>query len=166
MENSGFVSYSVAMAIEIERKFLVKTDLWQPESSGTKYIQGYLSEDPDRTVRARIAGDKGYLTIKGKSKGASRLEFEYPIPVEDARQLLEQLAFKPMIEKIRYLHKVGNHTWEVDVFARENQGLVVAEIELTSVSESFEMPVWAGLEVTEDHRYKNSTLAKKPFKSW
>ena len=129
-------------------------------------MQGYLSEDPDRTVRARIAGDKGFLTIKGKSQGASRLEFEYEIPTNDARQLLELLAYKPLIEKTRYLHKVGQHTWEVDVFARENQGLVVAEIELKSEAEAFDLPPWAGLEVTEDHRYKNSNLAKKPFKTW
>ena len=166
MENRNFVSYSVSMAVEIERKFIVNTELWKPENAGTKYMQGYLSEDPDRTVRARIAGDKGYLTIKGKSQGASRLEFEYVIPVEDARQLLEQLAHKPMIDKTRYLHKVGNHTWEVDVFAGDNKGLVVAEIELKSEDETFEMPKWAGLEVSEDHRYKNSNLAKKPFKTW
>lgn len=166
MENTDFVSYSVAMAVEIERKFVVKTELWKPENAGTKYIQGYLSEDPDRTVRARIAGDKGYLTIKGKSQRASRLEFEYEIPLEDARQLLEQLAFKPMIEKMRYLHIVGNHTWEVDIFAGDNKGLVIAEIELKFADETFVMPNWAGLEVTEDHRYKNSNLAKKPFKSW
>ncbi len=166
MENVDFVSYSVGMAIEIERKFLVKTALWKPETAGTKYMQGYLSEDPDRTVRARIAGDKGYLTIKGKSEGASRLEFEYAIPVDDARQLLDKLAHRPMIEKTRYLHRVGNHTWEVDVFAGDSHGLVVAEIELSSESETFELPIWAGLEVTDDHRYKNSNLAKHPFKSW
>jgi adenylate cyclase len=154
------------MALEIERKFIVKTDLWNPETAGTKYMQGYLSEDPDRTVRVRIAGDKGYLTIKGRSHGASRLEFEYVIPVEDARQLLEQIAHRPMIDKTRYLHKVGNHIWEIDIFAGDNEGLVVAEIELKSEDETFVMPNWAGLEVTEDHRYKNSNLAKRPFKTW
>ena len=166
MENNEFVSYSVQMGVEIERKFIVKTELWKPENRGSKYMQGYLSEDPDRTVRARVAGDKGYLTIKGTSQGASRLEFEYEIPVEDARQLLEQLAHKPMIDKTRYLHKVGSHTWEVDVFHGDNIGLIVAEIELKSEDETFVMPNWAGLDVTEDHRYKNSNLTKKPYISW
>jgi len=166
MENRHFVFYSDVMGIEIERKFLVKTDLWQPKDPGVKFMQGYLSEDPERTVRARIAGEKAFLTIKGKSRGPSRREFEYDIPIEDARELLEELAFKPLIEKTRYLQEVGHHTWEVDVFARENQGLVVAEIELATVDEKFELPVWVGDEVTEDHRYKNANLAKNPFNTW
>lgn len=157
--------YFFTMGIEIERKYLVKPS-WKPLQPGTLYMQGYLSSDPDRTVRVRLAADRGFITVKGRSKGSVRAEFEYEIPVVDARQLLEQLVLKPAIVKTRYLEKSGPHTWEVDVFERENAGLIVAEIELSSEDEEFVKPDWVGEEVTDDHRYQNSSLATKPYSSW
>ena len=154
------------MGIEIERKFLVHMSRWSPQDSGTKYMQGYLSTDPDRTVRVRLAGAKAFLTIKGRSKGATRAEFEYEIPAADAKQLLEELALSPIIVKTRHLEKVGQHTWEIDVFERENAGLVMAEVELKKVDEVFELPSWAGKEVTNDHRYQNASLSAIPFSTW
>ncbi len=152
------------MAKEIERKFLVK-DSWQPQSEGIKIAQGYLSTVPERTVRVRIKGDKGYLTIKGKNQGISRAEFEYEIPVQDAEELL-QLAEQPILVKTRYLEKQGDFTWEVDVFAGENQGLVVAEIELPAEDAEFSRPAWLGQEVSGDVRYYNANLIKCPFSLW
>ena len=144
------------MAKEIERKFLVK-DSWQPQSEGIKIAQGYLSTVPERTVRVRIKGNRGYLTIKGKNQGISRAEFEYEIPVQDAEELL-QLAEQPILVKTRYLEKQGDFTWEVDVFAGENQGLVVAEIELPDEHTPYDLPPFAGRKVTGDPRYYNSNL--------
>ena len=152
------------MAKEIERKFLVK-DSWQPQSSGIKIAQGYLSTVPERTVRVRIKGNRGYLTIKGKNQGISRAEFEYEIPVQDAEELL-QLAEQPILVKTRYLEKQGDFTWEVDVFAGENQGLVVAEIELPAEDAEFSRPAWLGQEVSGDVRYYNANLIKCPFSLW
>lgn len=152
------------MAKEIERKFLVK-DSWQPQSEGIKIAQCYLSTVPERTVRVRIKGDKGYLTIKGKNQGISRAEFEYEIPVQDAEELL-QLAEQPILVKTRYLEQKGEFTWEVDVFAGENQGLVVAEIELPAEDAEFSRPAWLGEEVSGDVRYYNANLIKCPFSLW
>lgn len=152
------------MAKEIERKFLVK-DNWQPQSPGIKIAQGYLSTVPERTVRVRIKGDKGYLTIKGKNIGISRAEFEYEIPLQDAEALL-QLAEQPILVKTRYLEQHGDFIWEVDVFAGENQGLVVAEIELPTEDAEFPHPVWLGQEVSGDVRYYNANLIKIPFSLW
>ena len=152
------------MAKEIERKFLVK-DSWQPQSAGIKIAQGYLSTVPERTVRVRIKGDKGYLTIKGKNQGVSRAEYEYEIPRQDAEEML-QLAEQPILVKTRYLEQQGEFTWEVDVFAGENQGLVVAEIELPAEDAEFSRPAWLGQEVSGDVRYYNANLIKFPFSLW
>ena len=152
------------MAKEIERKFLVK-DSWQPQSAGIKIAQGYLSTVPERTVRVRIKGEKGYLTIKGKNVGVSRAEYEYEIPRQDAEEML-QLAEQPILVKTRYLEQQGEFTWEVDVFAGENQGLVVAEIELPAEDAEFLRPAWLGQEVSGDVRYYNANLIKFPFSLW
>ncbi|MEJ6004527.1 CYTH domain-containing protein [Paucibacter sp. AS339] len=152
------------MGIEIERKFLVQGQDWK-QGSGQYLNQGYLSRDPARTVRVRIAGDAAWLTIKGASVGATRAEFEYAIPVSDAQALL-QLADGPCVEKIRRIVPHGGMNWEVDEFLGANAGLVVAEIELSSESQAFEAPPWLGQEVTDDTRYFNSQLAARPFTSW
>ncbi len=152
------------MAIEIERKFLVKGDAWRNDS-GVQYRQGYLNRDKARTVRVRIAGEAGFLTIKGQSTGATRAEFEYPVPLNDAQALLA-LCDGPLVEKTRYIVWHAGHRWEVDEFAGDNAGLVVAELELASEDEAFERPAWLGAEVTHDPRYFNSNLATLPFCSW
>lgn len=152
------------MAVEIERKFLVKGEGWRNDS-GVVYRQGYLNRDKARTVRVRIAGNAAFLTIKGQSTGATRAEFEYPVPVEDARALLA-LCDGPLIEKTRFLVMHEGHCWEVDEFAGDNAGLVVAELELLSEDEAFARPDWLGDEVTPDARYFNSNLATHPFSAW
>lgn len=152
------------MALEIERKFLVTGSDWRTPD-GVPYRQGYLNRDKQRTVRVRIAGEKAFLTIKGVSTGATRVEFEYEIPVSEATQLLT-LCDGPLIEKTRRRVTVGAHVWEVDEFHGDNAGLVVAEIELGSEDEAFERPGWVTVEVTEDARYYNSNLAVRPFKEW
>lgn len=154
------------MGHEIERKFLVDRNLWTPERDGVAYRQGYLSRDEDRVVRVRIAGDAAFLTVKGRSQNVSRLEFEYPIPVEDAEILLDRICERPLIEKTRHEQRFGDHTWAVDVFHGENDGLIVAEIELCDEHELFERPSWLGREVSDDPRYFNSNLSKSPFASW
>ena len=154
------------MGQEIERKFLVTNDTWRTKASGTHYRQGFLSTEPERTVRVRVAGDRGTLTIKGKTIGATRPEFEYDIPREDAEQLLDTLCQRPLIEKVRYLLREGPHTWEIDVFEGDNAGLVVAEIELQREDEAFERPPWLGEEVTHDPRYFNASLVHKPYSRW
>jgi CYTH domain-containing protein len=152
------------MAKEIERKFLVKDDTWR-NAKGIKFRQGYLSSVKERTVRIRTREDKGYLTIKGIAVGATRLEFEYEIPREDADILLD-LCEQPLIEKNRYTIEQGGFIWEVDEFFGENLGLIVAEIELQSEDQEFPRPVWVGEEVTEDPRYFNSNLIKNPYTAW
>jgi len=152
------------MALEIERKFLVRGDDWRT-ADGVPYRQGYLNRDKQRTVRVRIAGEKGFLTIKGVSTGATRVEFEYEIPVTEAASLL-MLCDGPLIEKTRHRIPLGAHVWEVDEFHGDNAGLVVAEIELGSEDEVFERPDWVTVEVTEDARYYNSNLAVRPFREW
>jgi len=151
---------------EIERKFLVTNDTWRRNATGTHYRQGFLSTEPERTVRVRIAGDRGTLTIKGKTIGATRPEFEYDIPREDAKQLLDTLCQRPLIEKVRHVLREGAHTWEVDVFEGDNTGLVVAEIELQREDEPFERPPWLGEEVTDDPRYFNASLVQNPYSRW
>lgn len=153
------------MATEIERKFLVKSDAWSEGPAGVAICQGYLCRDPERTVRVRIAGDKAFLTIKGMSRGISRLEFEYAIPPEEARQLLE-LCLPPLLEKVRYERWHGGHCWEIDEFEGENAGLIVAEIELPEADTDFEIPDWAGKEVSDDPRYYNARLAEEPWSEW
>ena len=154
------------MGTEIERKFLLTGDEWRSLAKGTAYRQGYLNSQKERTVRVRTIDDKGFLTIKGISVGATRMEFEYEIPVEDARVLLDELCEKPLIEKNRYKIDYAGFTWEVDEFFGENQGLVVAEIELESEDQQFEKPDWVGEEVSGDPRYFNSNLIKEPYSRW
>lgn len=154
------------MGTEIERKFLVRTDAWQPRSEGTCFKQGYLVSETGRTVRVRVAGDRGSLTIKGPTRGVTRPEFEYAIPVEDAHTLLDELCDHPILEKHRHEEIHAGKKWEIDVFHGENEGLVVAEIELSREDETFELPVWAGQEVSFDHRYFNASLQKNPYKTW
>ena len=153
------------MGTEIERKFLVKEGSWR-EAAAETYRQGYLSKVKERTVRVRTIKDKGYLTVKGTSVGASRLEFEYEIPVADAEELLDSLCEKPLIEKNRYKLDHGGLTWEVDVFFGDNQGLVVAEVELQSENQVFEKPDWVTEEVTHDPRYFNANLISNPYSGW
>ncbi|WP_039912612.1 CYTH domain-containing protein [Cellvibrio mixtus] len=152
------------MAIEIERKFLVHGDAWR-DAPAVYYSQGYLSRAKERTVRVRIAGEAAFLTIKGISTGATRAEFEYPIPVWDARELLA-MCEQPLIEKYRRKIPYEGFIWEVDEFLGENTGLVIAEIELTAEDAVFNKPVWVGVEVTSDTRYYNSSLAAHPFSRW
>lgn len=154
------------MAKEIERKFLVKTAAWKPQNEGIHFKQGYLNTQKERVVRVRIEGDKAKLTIKGVTTGVTRSEFEYVIPVEDASLLLDNLCEKPLIDKHRHAEVHGGKTWEIDVFHGDNEGLVVAEIELKSETETFVRPDWAGEEVSSDPRYFNSNLLKNPFKNW
>jgi adenylate cyclase len=154
------------MGEEIERKFLVTSDAWRETAEGTTYRQGFLSTEPERTVRVRLAGSRGTITVKGKNVGARRAEFEYEIPAADAERLLDTLCKRPLIEKVRHTLAVGSHTWEIDVFEGENVGLVVAEIELGSEGEAFDKPEWVGEEVTDDPRYFNSNLVAKPYRTW
>jgi adenylate cyclase len=154
--------------IEIERKFLVKSEDFKTEShKHTRIIQGFLNTNPERTVRVRLRGDKGYLTVKGKSTndGLSRFEWEKEISKLDAEALFK-LCKKGLIDKIRYEIKIRQHVFEVDVFSEENQGLIIAEVELNHEEETFEKPNWLGQEVTGDKRYYNSQLSRHPFKNW
>jgi len=154
------------MGQEIERKFLVVGESWREQAAGIAYRQGFLSIDPERIVRVRVAGARGSVTIKGKSVGPRRAEFEYEIPLGDAQEILEALCRKPLIEKVRYTLVAGAHTWEIDVFEGDNAGLVVAEIELAHEDEAFDRPNWLGDEVTGDPRYFNSNLVTKPYCAW
>jgi CYTH domain-containing protein len=144
------------MGVEIERKFLVTRELWRPRNDGVAFRQGYLSRAEDRVVRVRIAGGAAFLTIKGRTSNVTRSEFEYPIPVEDAQIMLDRLCERPLIEKTRYEEVFGGHIWTVDVFQGENDGLIIAEIELSSEEEPFDRPGWLGREVSGDPRYFNS----------
>jgi adenylate cyclase len=154
------------MGIEIERKFLLAGNDWRTLGEPVLLRQGYLSSDPARVVRVRIEGERAFLTIKGKSQGATRGEWEYPIPVAEAAELLDTLCPAPLVEKVRRRIPVGAHTWEVDEFLGANAGLVVAEIELASENEAFDKPDWIGPEVTHDARYFNSNLIRHPYSSW
>ena len=154
------------MAKEIERKFLVKGDAWRALAKGTTYRQGYLNSAKERTVRIRTADAKAFLTIKGITVGATRSEYEYEIPFDDGKAMLDTLAEKPLIEKKRYKIPVGNVTWEIDEFLGENAGLIVAEVELKSADQAFDKPTWVGDEVTNDPRYFNANLVKNPFTRW
>ena len=155
------------MAQEIEKKFLVAGDFRQSVRKATRITQGYLSSVPERTVRVRVKGDKGYITIKGigSENGASHFEWEKEIPVEEVMELLK-ICEPGVIDKTRYLVDVGSHTFEVDEFYGDNEGLTVAEVELGSEDEAFERPQWLGQEVTGDMKYYNSMLIKNPYKNW
>lgn len=155
------------MGQEIEHKFLVVHDSWREHvRSSTRIVQGYLASGDGATVRVRIKGDAAFLTIKGPSHGVSRSEFEYPIPVSDAEAMLAELALGPVIDKVRHLIDVDGHTWELDVFAGDNAGLVMAEVELAEAGEEFTVPEWAGPDVSDDPRYYNVNLARDPFRNW
>jgi len=154
------------MALEIERKFLLKNDNWKALVKEEILIkQGYLNSEKERTVRVRTYGDKGVITIKGKTNNLTRKEFEYAIPLTEALQMLE-IAEKPIIEKTRFVVINNGNTWEIDVFEGMNNGLLVAEIELESENEKFEIPEWIGQEVSTDPKYYNACLIKHPFTAW
>jgi adenylate cyclase len=156
------------MGVEIERKFLVADRSVVASLAGTTMRQGYLSVDPERTIRVRVAGRRAFVTIKGapSDSGASRAEFEYEIPVPDAEELLDRLALKPLVEKTRYRVPVGRYVWEIDVFSGDNEGLVVAEVELPSEGAAVMLPHWVGEEVTGDPRYYNASLVGHPYRDW
>ena len=154
------------MGKEIERKFLVKGETWRALAQGTMYRQGYLNSAKERTVRVRTVGDKAFLTIKGITVGATRAEYEYEIPFDDCNALLDNLAEKPFIEKKRYKIPFEGLIWEVDEFFGDNQGLIVAEVELQSEDQHIPKPDWVGDEVSGDPRYFNSNLIKHPFTKW
>lgn len=156
------------MGVEIERKFLIKNDSWKNDpklSKGQVIKQGYISLHPNRTVRARVKGEKAFLTIKGKAQGLSRLEFEYEVPQEDALAMIK-LCEDPVIEKTRYEIQKGEVIWEIDVFEGDNAGLEVAEVELKQEDQVVELPDWVGEEVSGDTRYINASLVQNPFKNW
>ncbi len=154
------------MGQEIERKFLVIGDTWRALGEPVSIRQGYVCAEPLRTVRVRIAGDRGWLTVKGMNIGVSRLEFEYPIPVKDASDLLDGFCDHPILEKRRTRIPVGEVTWEVDEFLGGNAGLIVAEVELSRPDQVVALPEWIGAEVTGDPRYYNSSLLAHPFTRW
>ncbi len=154
------------MALEIERKFLVSNDDWKPLVANSFSIkQGYLNLDPERTVRVRITEDRAHITIKGKTNGISRAEFEYQIPLQDGEQLI-LLSEGVLIEKVRHEVKYEDNIWEIDVFLGRNKGLVMAEIELTSENQTFKIPPWIGKEVSADTRYYNANLVRHPYLNW
>jgi adenylate cyclase len=155
------------LATEIERKFLVRDERWRKDAdAGVAMRQGYLVGSERASVRVRIAGAEAFLNIKSATLGIRRLEYEVPLPLEDAAQLLDALCAKPLIEKTRFHVQAGRHCWEIDVFHGDNAGLVVAEIELADENEDFVAPPWLGEEVSHDARYYNSSLARHPYKDW
>ena len=154
------------MAKEIERKFLVKPRDFDAMAKGVEIRQGYLASSPTHSVRVRTYGDKAFVTIKGATKGSSRDEYEYEIPPSDAREILDHLCEVKPIDKVRYRIPFNGHTWEVDRFLGDNEGLLVAEVELKSENESVETPDWIDREVTGDPRYYNSNLSRHPFRTW
>jgi adenylate cyclase len=155
------------MATEIERKFLVTGDTWRQHAGAAIAMrQGYIPGGDKASVRVRIAGTEAWLNIKSATLGITRSEFEYPIPVSDAEELLVSLCDRPLIEKVRYHVRHGDHVWEVDVFSGDNDGLIVAEIELTDQHEVFQRPDWLGDEVSDDPRYYNVCLVTHPYRDW
>jgi CYTH domain-containing protein len=153
--------------MEIERKYLVKKEVWQlfDKPAGEKIIQGYLSTDINKTIRVRLKGSSGFMTIKGKTDNISREEIEFPVPAGQVMEIIEKFS-EGVIDKIRYTLSCEGKIWEVDEFMDDNEGLLLAEIELQSEDESFDLPEWVGPEVSHDIRYFNSNLSKKPFKNW
>jgi CYTH domain-containing protein len=154
------------MAIEIERKFLVHGEAWRRDARAFAIRQGYLGSADGCSVRVRTFGTRAFITVKGRSQGGVRAEFEYEIPVVDADAMLDELCARPLIEKTRYEVSVEGRPWVVDVFAGDNAGLVLAEVELNAVGEAVALPPWAGEEVTADPRYLNVNLARHPFRFW
>ncbi|MGB5563273.1 MAG: CYTH domain-containing protein [Sedimenticolaceae bacterium] len=155
------------MGTEIERKFLLQSDAWRDEvRDSVRLVQGYLARGDRSAIRIRIKGDEAELNIKKTLDGINRLEYEYQIPVGDAREILDQVALKPLIDKTRHHVVRGNHLWEIDEFYGDNAGLVVAEIELGNADEDFDRPAWLGEEVSLDQRYYNSNLSELPYTKW
>lgn len=154
------------MAIEIERKFLVEGIAWRGLGTGQAYVQGYLATNAQGTVRIRTVGNRAYLTIKGKVKNLTRPEFEYPIPLAEAQEMLQTLCQPYVVAKTRYQIHRDNLVWEVDEFAGRNQGLVLAEVELSIPDQAIALPDWIGAEVSADPRYYNSYLAQHPYATW
>jgi len=157
---------AVVVKAEIERKFLVTGTGWKSGRQGRRLRQAYLASDEQRQIRVRTAGDQAWLTIKGRPEGATRLEFEYCIPLAHAERLLEELCRQPVIDKTRYEVLLEGHTWEIDEYHGANAGLVVAEIELGAENERFARPEWVGKEVTYDPRFANASLVSRPFRDW
>ena len=154
------------MGMEIERKYLMASDGWRGLAEGVDYRQGYLSTVKERTVRVRTIADRGFLTIKGISTGASRREYEYEIPAGEAHEMLDELCERPLIEKRRFEISHAGLIWEIDEFSGDNAGLIVAEVELESEDQLIDIPSWIGEEVTGDPRYFNSSLVANPFSTW
>lgn len=155
------------MALEVEHKFLLANDGWRNEVDRTvHYKQGYLGGGPLNSVRVRISDSHAWLNIKSATIGTSRQEFEYEIPLADANTILDELCRKPLIEKIRHFVQYRGHVWEIDEFMGDNAGLIVAEVELSQIGESFAKPAWLGAEVTDDLRYYNNNLSQNPYKNW
>ncbi len=155
------------MAIEIEHKFLLANESWRAHvEHAAVYRQGYLSAAADASIRVRVSGEKAWLNIKTAVTGSHRHEYEYEIPLVDAEEILHRLCRKPLVEKNRHFVRVDGFTWEIDEFFGANQGLVVAEIELTHIGQSFPRPAWLGVEVTDDVRYYNNNLAAYPYTAW
>jgi len=151
--------------LEIERKFLINPELWQPSVNGVEIKQGYLSVDPERVVRVRVTGEKAFLTIKGKPVGIVRTELEYEIPQNEAKVLLKLCLDFP-VEKIRFKEKIGELVWEIDIFKGENEGLIMAEVELADENQNVDLPDWVGDEVSSDSRYYNAWLSQNPYSKW
>lgn len=154
------------MAKEIERKFIIDISQLGELKSGVEIKQGYISTTDNSTVRIRLSGDKAFLTLKGENTGTARSEFEYEIPVNDANEILAELCSGPIIEKTRYLVEHSAHTWEVDIFRGDNEGLIIAEVEMQSENERVDIPAWVTKEVTCQAKYYNSNILNNPFKNW
>ncbi len=155
------------MPIEIERKFLLASDAWRDEVKYSHRIrQGYMGEIDKASVRIRVQGDKANINIKSATLSMRRMEYEYAIPLDEAEEMLDQLCKQPQVDKTRFIVEQGKHKWEIDEFYGDNEGLIVAEIELSDEEEAFEKPHWIGEEVTEDPRYYNVNLIKHPYKNW
>lgn len=155
------------MGIEIERKFLLASDAWRHEvTESRRLVQGYLMRGTDTAIRVRIQGQTAMLNVKHTNDGINRLEYEYEIPLGDARELLDRVALRPLIDKTRHHVREGDHLWEIDEFHGENAGLVIAEIELAHADEAFARPGWLGEEVSADVRYYNSSLSERPYSQW
>ena len=159
------------MPKEIERKFLINRQILNPATlasfnNSAIIKQGYIPTEGKTVVRVRLKGEKAYLTLKGANTGITRTEFEYPIPVEDAEHMIQELCTGPTVEKTRYTIHIGQHDWEVDIFHGDNEGLAVAEIELSHEQETFSAPEWLGKEVSDEPRYYNSSLIEHPFNTW
>jgi len=155
------------MAVEIEHKFLVRDERWRWEvERSVRMRQGYLTSDARCSVRVRVAGDQGHLNVKSGTLGIQRSEYEYPIPLAEAEEILDTLCEQPLLEKTRHFVRFGGHLWEIDEFEGDNAGLIVAEVELSRIDEPFDQPDWLGADVSHDIRYYNSQLARHPYRTW